>query len=172
MSTELQVVQLSHELAKRSIAALCEMANLIPQVHYTEADLLADGRTDRQYFGKWQHSLLALLDSQPAGILIAYERLAENRPGYMLPSVYINILAVLPRLQKSGIGSRLLADFLAQERTTGFVCLEGSKQLASVQTNEAPFNQHVLNCYRKAGFEPAGNAIYDNRTDVILNYRF
>lgn len=171
-SQALQIALLSRDRAESMIKSICTLANLIPLVSYTEADLLADGRPDRPYLGKWQHSLVALFNNQPAGILIAYERLSENRPGYALPSVYINILAVDPTLQKTGIGSHLLQNFLAREKNSGFVCLDGPKQLASAQTNSASFNEPVVRCYRKAGFEPAGSAVYDNRTDVILNYRF
>ena len=139
---KLAVYRLTQELAKEHATALAAIANQIPLIDYSAADILAEHKGDRIFHGKWEHSLLVLDENIPVSFIMAYEREAERNEQYLKHSLYISELLVAEQYQRQGIGSALITKFL--EINKSFHHLEGTL-LYSTQTNSAAWNQHVQN---------------------------
>jgi ribosomal protein S18 acetylase RimI-like enzyme len=159
------VLPLTKEMAVRYQTILTELANLIPKVHYTVQDILAESSAKRNFLEKWKHSLIVFAGKNPVAFIMGYERRAEDHPGYRENSIYISELAVDSSYQGQGIAKSLLKVFF--EYNPRFFHLKG-KIVYTVQTNAASWNQPVINLYQSFGFCRAGHRYYENRTDVVL----
>jgi len=165
------VVSLTHKLMKLHISDFVYIANQIPLVKYSCDDLLSEGTVERPFIAKWRHSLASIKHSHPVAMLVAYERNAEDVNGYRYASTYISIVATHDAYRLQGIGSHLLCEFINKERPENFFELHAPKELISVQTNSAEYNQTVIDWYKRFGFCEAGTKHYANRTDVILHLK-
>ncbi|MBP9732499.1 MAG: GNAT family N-acetyltransferase [Candidatus Magasanikbacteria bacterium] len=154
------VFGLTKDLAKKHVDVLTNLCNQIPLVSYTQEKILADSKEDREFFGKWEHSLIVMDNNKPIACLIAYERKAGPPDQYPQDSLYISELAVDQKYQKQGIAKALLNIFLENTRQKNTVY--------TIQTNEAPWNTHVQNLYKSFGFELTGKKQYEDRTDIIF----
>lgn len=162
-------VNLSRSLAEQYARQLAQLANLIPQVAYTEDAILAESKGDRELLGKWKHSVLLLDEDEPVGMIMAYERKAEGTPQYPDNTLYISELAIKKDLQGKGLGRELLATFFEVNNSAGFKHLKGPFNY-SVQTNGAEWNKSVQDLYKSFGFIVRTNKVYDNRRDLVLGW--
>lgn len=160
-----EVLRLAKDFVEQHIDVLMNLVNQIPLVEYTKENILAESKDERVFYGKWEHSLVVVDQGEPIACIIAYERNAELNDQYPNNSLYISELAVNQRYQQRGIAKSLLNLFFQVD--TKFKYLEGPMTY-TVQTNEAPWNQHVQNLYRSFGFQPKGKKQYNNRTDIIF----
>lgn len=163
------IYQLNKETATCYIDSIVQLVNYIPMKEYTREEVLSESSPERQFFGKWLHSLMAFDTGKPVGVLIAYERKAESHPSYRENSLYISELAVDKQYRRKGIARGLLKAFF--QHSSRFVYLEGSP-VYTIQTNSAEWNEPVQNLYKSFGYEPVGTKKYENRTDVIMKKRF
>ncbi len=144
--------KLTEEYARKHINKLVELANLIPQVTYTESDLLANNKHDRILHKKWEHSIVITDELQsPIGFIIGYEREAEKNEQYPKNTIYIGEIVIDPKIQGKGFGKELLRLFIKYNRKVGFLELSGKLNF-SVQTNSALFNKKVQDLYLNQGF--------------------
>lgn len=161
-------VDLTSEFAQSNAKTLAELASLIPQVDYTEADILADRKGDRTLHGKWSHGLVVVNpDLDPIAFVGAYEREAEGNHQYPANTLYISELAVSPEHQGHGVATDLMRAFFAKNDSIGLQVLSGELNY-SLQTNSAPWNQHVVNFYKSLGFQERVLKKYEDRTDIVL----
>jgi ribosomal protein S18 acetylase RimI-like enzyme len=160
------VIALTQEIAENYTKEISELASQIPKVDYTEADILAESKGERIFYGKWEHSLIVFCGGSPIAVLIAYERKGEGTEQYPVNSIYISELAVQVDYQKQGIARGLLRIFL--DHSKNFKFLEGDL-IFTVQTNCADWNKHVCKLYESFGFQSVANKKYENREDFILS---
>ncbi|MBS3771639.1 MAG: GNAT family N-acetyltransferase [Bacteroidales bacterium] len=163
-----KVYQLDKETATCYIDSIVELVNYIPMKEYTREEVLGDYHPARTIYGKWQHSLIGFDGSKPIAVLIAYERQAEDHPGYRENSIYISELAVDKAYRRQGIAREMLKIFF--RHSSRFQYLRGAP-VYTIQTNAAKLNEPVQNLYESFGYEPAGTKKYENRTDVVLKKR-
>lgn len=164
------VYLLRKNLAKKYISKITKIIDQIPLVKYTEDDVLAESKKDRNFYGKWKHSLVVFDDNIPVAVVIGYERKAENNIQYPNNTIYISELGVDRKYQRQGIAKKLLKIFLDYNCKKGFTYLKGEVNF-SIQTNSAKWNRHVPKLYKSFGFVKRAFKIYDNRTDVVLGYQ-
>lgn len=134
-------------------------------VHTTE-QLRALQKGDRKLHHKFDHSLIALSGNNYAGIIIGYEREAEENEQYPKNTIYLNDLAVSTDFQKKGLGRFLVEAWLTYNKEVGFLSLD-SDLFFSVQTNSAQWNKHVQDLYTSFGFKKIAQKTYDNRVDNV-----
>jgi ribosomal protein S18 acetylase RimI-like enzyme len=158
---------LTRDIAEQYVHELTALANQIPEVTYTPEDILADKKADRQLLNKWSHSLIVFDGDKPAAFIMGYERAAEGGVQYPRNTLYISELAVGESHQRQGLARNLLKQFLERNIQTGFQSLSGDLNF-SLQTNSAPWNEHVINLYKSFGFKQRATKEYTNRTDIIL----
>jgi ribosomal protein S18 acetylase RimI-like enzyme len=162
------VVRLNREYVEEHAEGIAKMLEQIKLVEYTAIKVLAESKRNREFLCKWQHSLVVLNQKKPIGVMIGYERAAEENHQYPKNSIYISELAVDAEYQQQGIGKDLLNCFLAFNRKIGFLFLQGDLGF-TVQTNSASWNKHVVDLYRAAGFAAHAEKRYDDRTDLVLS---
>jgi ribosomal protein S18 acetylase RimI-like enzyme len=162
-----EIVPLTHRYAFQNAETLAAIANQIPGVPYTQWDITAIRKNDRRFYGKWDHSLIALSYGQPVGIALGYERERESTDQYPQHTLYLSELAVSASFQRRGVGRELLGNFLEYGRETGMKWLPAELNF-SVQTNQAASNKHVLDLYLAHRFRPRATKQYPDRTDVVL----
>lgn len=162
-----RIISLTKNIAKDNISDILKIINQIPLVDYDKEQILADGKGDRLFYGKWEHSLIMFDDSRPIGVILGYERKNENTQQYPINSIYISELGISIDYQNQGLGRILVQTFLDYNKEIGFKYLDG--QLCfSVQTNFAEFNKHVIDLYTSFGFKQRSLKQYDNRLDTVL----
>lgn len=161
------IQNLTKETAIEYAEQLAELANLIPQVNYSPADLLAEHKGDRILSAKWLHSLVQFNDNQPIAFVMGYERSAEANPQYPCNTLYLSELAVARRYQGQGVAKFLLQNFFKKNNELGFSELAGDLNY-SVQTNSADWNQSVVKLYESFGFKRRAFKEYPDRTDVVM----
>lgn len=159
------IVPLTKVLAEQRQDEIAALLALIPLVEYTRANVVAEHKGDRVFFGKWDHSLAVVDGEKIIGVLMAYERASEAGTLYADNALYISELAVDPAYRGQGIARRLVEKFF--ERSATFTHLTG-EAVYMVQTNGANWNIPVLRLYEKFGFKKVGEKVYENRTDVVL----
>jgi len=64
------VFKLTKTIAEKYVSVLTEIANQIPLVNYTVKDILADKKEGRNFYGKWEHSLIVFDQSKPIAFII------------------------------------------------------------------------------------------------------
>lgn len=159
---------LDQDFAKKHLARLYELLQLIPDVRYRPEDLLAVVKPDgRDMHAKWQHSFAALDGDKLVGFVMAFERAAEANEWYPTNSLYISELAVDPAYQRHGVGHHLVTTLLEQVKVQGWRELTGPV-VFSTQTNAADWNAPVRDFYESFGFQVIGQKQYDNRTDLVF----
>lgn len=163
-----KVYQLDKETANCYIDSIVRLVNYIPMKEYTSEEVLAESHPERTFYGKWEHSLIAFDAGKPIAVLIAYERQAEDHPGYRENSIYISELTVDEAYRRRGIAREMLKIFF--RHSSRFKYLRGAT-VYTIQTNAAKWNEPVQNLYESFGYEPAGTKKYENRTDVVLKKR-
>mgnify|MGYP001609452364 FL=1 len=161
-----QVSQLTKELAERYIQKILALVNLIPLIHHTAEEVLADKKMERILYAKWDHSLVIFDKDTPMGVLIAYERASENNDQYPYNSININELVIGPTYRNQGLGKNLLSFFFNWSSQVGMVKLDG-KLRYSIQTNSDPSNLYVQKLYESFGFKKRTTKTYVNRIDYI-----
>jgi len=165
---EYAVYQLDKETMSVHVDTVALLADQIPMVRYTKEDMLAESKPGREFYGKWEHSLVVFDQDKPVAIIIGYEREKENNDQYPENSIYISELAVNKNYLRQGIAKKLLK--LLLNFNTSFLYLDG-KLSFSIQTNSADWNQHVIDLYKSFGFKQTSQKQYDNRTDVVLSLK-
>lgn len=158
--------RLDREMAQRHKACLAGFLDTIPCVDWTPNDVTAEEKRGVPLSGKWGHSLIACDGARPVGVLLAYERRAEDNVHYPHESLHIAGLAVDPARRGQGIGRALLRQFIAQGLE--FMRCSGQAPVFSVQTNNADFNRGVRALYESCGFQCRALKHYENRTDAVL----
>ena len=161
---------LTKQIAEKHATELASLADLIPQVTYTEQEILAESKGKRILFGKWDHSLVLFDGDKPIAVLIAYERMSEENDQYPQNTIYLSELAVDKNYQGKGIAKKLLGNFLVKNNKVGMKHLDGNLNY-SVQTNSADWNIHVQNLYKSFGFTQRTTKNYEDRMDVILGLK-
>jgi len=159
------VFLLSRDIAKKYAKDIARLVNTIPLVQYSEKEVLAEAKEDREFYSKWKHSLVVFDDKKPIGVIIGYERKSEDNNQYSLNSLYISELAISEQLRNKGIARQLIKLFLDNNKK--FFTLDGDV-VYSIQTNSADWNQHVIKLYESFGFKKIAEKQYENRKDVIL----
>lgn len=165
----MRTLKLTKALATRHIRELTALANLIPKVPHTEADMLADTKRGQPLLGKWEHSFVVMDGDVPVSFITGYERAGESNEQYPADTLYISELAVALNHQGKGVAKRLLQYFLASNTAMGFRYLTGPFSY-SLQTNAAEWNQSVRRLYESFGFMQRATKAYDNRTDVVMGW--
>jgi ribosomal protein S18 acetylase RimI-like enzyme len=127
-------------------------------------NLLKLNDINRIYHAKWHHSLVALDENTPIGILIAYER--DRDEHYKNPTLYIAEIAIEKGYRNNKIGSKLIQNVIDQAKHHEYIKFESIKTI-SVQTNDDRGNVAVQSFYEKFGFIKTGVKYYDNRIDRI-----
>jgi ribosomal protein S18 acetylase RimI-like enzyme len=167
---DINIVNLDKKLAIKYLKEILELLNLIPMVTYVEQDIFAEKKGNRKMLGKWNHSLVAFDKDNLTGIIIGYEREAEQNDQYPSNTIYISELAVKSNYQNKGIGSKLLKKFIEHNKNKGLIYLKGNVNF-SVQTNSAEWNKKVVELYENAGFIVEGIKSYENRVDNIMRLK-
>lgn len=162
------VYVLNKEVATTYIDEIMNLVNLIPMVSYSKEDILADSKIERDFLGKWEHSLIVLHNNKPIAIIIGYERKKENNDQYPTNTLYISELAVDEMYQGKGLAKQLIQCFL--DINQSFLYLTGDISI-SVQTNAADWNAKVISLYKSFGFQQISTKQYDNRLDVVLQLK-
>lgn len=164
---KLTLKTLTKEIAVKYSAELASLADLIPQVSYSDKEILAESKGGRIFYGKWDHSLVLFDVNKPVAVIISYERKSEGNDQYPQNTLYISELAVDKHYQGKGIARKLIQYYLEYNNKIGMKYLEG-KLNYSIQTNSADWNAHVQNLYKSFGFIQRATKKYEDRTDVIL----
>jgi len=161
---------LDKKICEQYAKELAKLADQIPQVRYTEKEILAESKKDRIFLGKWEHSLVLFDGNKPIALIIGYERKSENNEQYPENTLYISELAVAEDYQNKGIGRKILLEFLKRNKRIGFKYLKGKLNF-SVQTNSAEWNKYVQDLYKSLGFAVRSQKDYSDRIDIILGYK-
>lgn len=159
---------LTKDLARKHADQLAQLADQIPLVDYSEAEIMADGKPEREYHGKWKRSLIILDGDNVVGFIMGYERDGDGTDKYPQPSIYISELAVNPDYQNQGLGRHLVAQFIKHNTEIGMEQFPDTPTNFSIQTNSADFNSHVRKLYESFGFKTRAHKQYDNRKDVVM----
>ncbi|MFA5030343.1 MAG: GNAT family N-acetyltransferase [Patescibacteria group bacterium] len=156
---------LEKDVAKKYAKRIAQLLDAIPLVDYTEKEILAESKEEREFFGKWEHSFVVFDHNIPIAVIICYERKAEGNVQYPVNSLYISELAVDEVYRGKGIARKFIKFFLNTNKK--LTSLDG--QIAySVQTNSADWNSHVVRLYESFGFKKIAFKQYDNRRDAVL----
>lgn len=163
---------LSHTLAQTYASAIVESLDRIPLVDpHSVEQVLAETKGDRLLHHKWDHSMIALTQSgQYVGVILSYEREAEDELRYPRPSIYLSSLAVDTNFQGRGVAKSMIATWLEHNRVRSFLDLEGDLEF-TVQTNSAEWNVHVQRLYTSFGFTPRATKSYGNRVDTVYSLK-
>ncbi|HVF69189.1 MAG TPA: GNAT family N-acetyltransferase [Xanthomonadales bacterium] len=161
---------LSKDLAIKYVKQLNSLLNQIPFVTYTTEDVLAESKVGREFYGKWEHSLIVFDGNKPVAVIIAYERKSEENEQYPANTIYINELAVDEHYQRKGIAKNLLKSFFEYNDRLGFIFLDGSLNY-TVQTSFSDKNQYVIDLYKSFGFAQRATKQYEDRTDVVMGLK-
>jgi ribosomal protein S18 acetylase RimI-like enzyme len=161
---------LTRDLALKHANDISRMLNLIPFVDYKPEDVLKESKGERQFYGKWEHSLIVFDDDKPIAVIIAYERKKEGNEQYPENTIYINELTVDENHQRNGIATNLLKSFFAYNNQLGFKYLNGNINY-SIQTSSSDKNQHVIDLYKSFGFIQRTTKEYENRTDIVMGLK-
>lgn len=106
------------------------------------------------------------------GLIIGYERDGDGSEKYPLPSVYISELAINPQYQKQGLGRFLIEKFIEHNSKLGMRQFLDSELSFTIQTNsDEALNSHVINLYQSFGFKARATKVYENRIDLIMEFR-
>jgi ribosomal protein S18 acetylase RimI-like enzyme len=160
-------ISMTPDLAQKYASDICESLDQIPGVDsHTEKQLLQEKSGDRVLHKKWDHSFILLDGENFVGIIMGYEREAEDNDQYPYNSIYISDLAVSKDYQRRGIGKFLVEVWLDKNKSVGFLDLDGKLRF-SVQTNLADWNEHVQRLYESFGFKKIAEKAYGNRTDNV-----
>lgn len=166
-----KIQQLTKKLAIKYSAQLASLANLIPQVAYTEKEILAETKDERIFYGKWDHSLILFDNKKPIAIAIAYERESEKNDQYPQNTIYLSELAVDKQYQGKGIAKNFLKSFFSYNNKVKLKYLKGDLNY-TIQTNSANWNKHVQDLYKSFGFFQRATKNYENRVDLILGLNY
>ena len=83
------------------------------------------------------------------------------------------MFAVKKEYQNKGIGRKLLEMCLKYNQEVGFLHLKGDFNF-SIQTNAAPWNNHVVRLFVSVGFRKRATKFYSNREkdqeDFVFGY--
>lgn len=162
-----EVLGLTPNLVRIYASDICESLDQIPEVdQYTEEKLLQERKEERELYKKWDHSFILLDHKKFVGIIIGYERIAENNEQYQHNSIYLSELAISKAYQRKGLGKLLIKTWLDKNKNIKFLELNGDLRF-SVQTNFMDWNKHVQKLYQSFGFKKISEKKYDNRTDNV-----
>lgn len=155
--------RLTRQYATRYSTELVELHNDIPYLAWTSDDLLAPRRINgTEYLHKWDLSFALSVDQQPVGLLIAYLRdLDDTHP---MRSLYIHRLAIHRKYRRLRLATRLLSHALS-----AYFAAMPWLLTVTVQTNDEPSNEHVIDLYERLGFRRAYRVHYPNKQDVLLD---
>ncbi len=161
-NTDISVHALSEPEARQHSSRLVELANLIPKVGYSADGLLQDRRSDgREMKNRWHHTYVLTENDEIVGMIIGYERAAEENDQYPTLSLYMSELAVDSEKRKQGYATMLIKRYLTDAARAGI-------ENYTLQTNAAEWNEPVRKFYERFGFRVDGTKTYQNRTDVIM----
>ena len=124
LNSDIIVRPITKELATNYVDELVTLANLILQVHFTAADILAEMKGERKLLGKWEHSLAMMVDNVPIATMYGDERKRENNEQYPSNTLYIAELAVGPNYRRQGIARRLMDAFFERNNRLGFLYVD------------------------------------------------
>lgn len=157
---KIYIEQLTPIFAQCYCKEIIELVNIIPHIVWSEADLLSQ---EADFYGnKWNYSYIVLNESKKIiGILIAYFRLADEK--HIFDSLYLHRLAISPKYQNQGIGTKAITYFIAKAYQEIPWLLN-----ISAQTNDTEDNNNVIKFYQNVGFRRMYNVYYPNKTDILL----
>lgn len=155
------IKHISKDMALRRHEEILSIINLIPYIHSSMNDLFEERNP---YYSKWEHSIGVFnLNDEIVGVLLAYYRKKDNLHDF--DSLYIHRFAVKKEFQKRGIGTKVITYFLKTNFDSN-----GSLDYISIQTNKELQNQHVINFYRKIGFEDKYLIKYPDKLDILMAF--
>lgn len=162
------VVALTKNQAKKYQQQITDIWNLIPLSQHSIDDILQENNEGKEYYGKWEHSLLVLNESldEVVAFIVGYERPAESNTEYPKTNIHLKSLSVAKQYQRQGIGKQLVQLWLDSNKKIGYKHLDDILMF-TVQTNGADFNKHVQKFYESFGFEKTAEKVYPNKTDFI-----
>lgn len=156
----LHVEKLSEFFCKAYCNEILKLINLIPYINWTIKELLS--QSEDYYNNKWNYSYVVKNEKEEiVGVLIAYFRKADCR--HIFDSLYLHRFVIDPEYQNKGVGTQVLKYFIARS----FAEIPWLLNI-SVQTNNEPRNQYVLNFYRHMGFKDMYDIVYPNKLDTVL----
>lgn len=144
--------------------ALVTIHNEIPLVTWTVEDLLADvdpRDPTRPYIGKWELSQIVLHEGEPVAIMLAFLRGSSGR--HPLEALYLHRFATRPDHRRNGLAWTVVTHCFSW----GFAALPWLRA-ATLQTNDTPENQGVIELYRRMGFETVYHVPYADKVDVLM----
>lgn len=161
---------LDKETAEKYQNEILEMLNLIPKANYKFSDIVAEKKGERNFFEKWNHSLIVFdrIKNIPVGILIGYEREKESNCLYKENCFYINEIAINPNYQGYGIGKYLMEYFIKSKKD--FLSLSGDL-IFKIQTEDSFENKKVIDFYKSLGFKEIGKKEYPSKFDLVLELK-
>ena len=156
------ISQLTKKRAQENVERLVDMHNTIPLVKWNAQELLADSIGSRIFPKKWDLSVTVNAGNQkPIAFLIAYERnWDKNHP---LHSVYLHRGAVNALYQHRGIWRSLIEYYIYNL----FLNLNDFQHI-TVQTNDTPSNQWLINFYESVGFYKLHKVLYPEKVDWLF----
>lgn len=157
---ELTITQLSKEYCINNANTIIELVNIIPYIHWSIEDLLS--QKEDYYGNKWNYSYaITNRDEDIIGIIIAYFRISDEK--HIFDSIYIHRVAVAPKYQNKGIGTRALKYFINKS----FKEIPWLLNI-TLQTNDEYRNIRIINFYSFLGFKRMYNLTYPNKIDVLM----
>lgn len=150
---------------------LIKAHNQIPHVEWNIEDFLAnkDSKGSRDYLHKWALSFGVNYENQCVGFIVSFFREGSSEH-FPYSSVYLHRIALLPKHQRSKVGT-----------VTGFISLihyfyfqlkkmdSMNDVYTTVQTNDEPTNNWVIDFYRKLSFTTFSKVHYPNKTDLLMS---
>jgi len=181
---QMSVLTLTKTYAQDHAEELLKLHHLIEGQKWTTDQLLADmwkqgeygSSKDRPFAGKWEHSFVATsADGKPIGVLIAYERPANEMQGVDGAALYVHAIAVDPMYQGSGVGKRLMLELAEQLKLRGLQYLTASRGETRIALQTGDDNLAAQKFYFNLGFEEVGRKYYpasgdgEAHSDLVLS---
>ena len=155
------VSTLTRAVARSHAAELVRIHSLIPLVNWSEEDLLSDRIGEREFYHKWDLSLIVMRNpADPVGFLVSYLRPADSNLGSI--SVYMHRMAIIAVLQRRGIGRRIISEYLRR------VFESVPVDYVTLQTNDTPENIGLVEFYESLGFTKAKRVSYPEKVDWLM----
>jgi len=171
MSADLQfsVTPLTRDFADRHYPELLRIHSEIPYVLLSKEHLLADEWNDRVYYGKWHHSYVAVdANGNPVGLLLSYERPANQIQGVDRNSLYLHRFAVSSDLQGNGVGLILIREAVKKLKDNGLRVLPQDYSGSPLISIQSICDSRALRFYKRLGFKEVGSTDYGYYKTTVL----
>lgn len=159
-TVSIKICKLSKEFCDEHTRELLGIINIIPHIKWTHSELVS--QDSDFYSNKWNYSYAVKNgNNEIIGIVIAYFRMADSK--HIFDSLYLHKFAISPQYQNKGIGTAILKFFVENS----FKEIPWLLNI-SVQTNDCPSNEYVVEFYEKAGFKRMYNILYPDKIDILM----